>query len=145
MTDIYSLRIDDVKTGGYIILKDIPCKVINMRIFTVGRHGRRNVIIKANELFSRKKHCLNFDALDIVTIPIIKTRWYLLLHIDEYECEVFDDDDDEVLKFSVPTTNSNMFTEIGELYVKEEIEIEIMHVMGVDQIINYRIDTRKDE
>ncbi len=79
-----SVSATSLRAGGYVILDDIPCKIINMQVSKSGKHGHAKCRIEATGLVNNQKIIKLFPGHDKVEVPIVEkeTAQILSLHGD---------------------------------------------------------------
>jgi translation initiation factor 5A len=73
----------DVKKGIYILLKEKLCKVKNVTIVKVGKHGHTKAIISASDLFTGKNVNMSHPSGDVLTRFYPTQTVYSLSQVDE--------------------------------------------------------------
>ena len=51
----YPVQASSIRIGGYILIKNRPCKVINMSTSKTGKHGHAKINFTATDIFTDKK------------------------------------------------------------------------------------------
>src|SRR3989338_8639072 len=74
---------NDVKKGGYCIIKDHPCKVQETNWSKPGKHGAGKIQIIGIDIFSGKKVEMSSPSTHNVEIPVVTRRDVQLLDITE--------------------------------------------------------------
>jgi translation initiation factor 5A len=55
-SDTFPLVVNDLKIGGYAMIKNFPCKVVEMAISKTGKHGHAKAAITGIDIFTSKKY-----------------------------------------------------------------------------------------
>ena len=114
------------KKGDFIIINDVPCKVVDVIVSKPGRHGAAKAKIIATGLFDGKKRELLKPGDARVPAPIIDKRTGQVLVVKDNALEVMDLETYEV--FDV-MPNEDIKEEI-----KEGINIEYWIIAGTIKI-----------
>lgn len=83
MTDKYPIKIGDVKKGGFIILNDRPCKVIDISVSKTGKHGHAKAHLISTDIFNGCRYELIKGTDKEIWAPEVKRQVYTLVDIDE--------------------------------------------------------------
>jgi translation initiation factor 5A len=117
----------DLKPGRYIIIEDIPCRVVSIDISKPGKHGAAKMRIVAIGIFDGQKKNLLTSSDGEVHVPII----------NKYNAQVISVSGD-----TVQLMNKDTF-EMFEAYVPEDLkadvvegrDVEVMESMGRKAIV----------
>lgn len=63
-----------IKEGSYIIIDDVPCRVVEVEKSKTGKHGSAKVRIVGISLFDGSKHTLTLPAGSTVQVPIVEKK-----------------------------------------------------------------------
>lgn len=72
MSELKYIRGSQIKTGNYVLLDDVPCKVSSVQKSKPGKHGSARVVIQGIGLFDGKKKNGMFSSGDDVPSPMIE-------------------------------------------------------------------------
>ncbi len=124
--DILRESVKKIKIGRYIVIDDIPCKVVNIETSAPGKHGHAKVRITAIGVFDSQKKTLLKPSDAEVEVPIIKKKRVQVVSINGSSAQLMDPETYEIYELKIP----------GELSGKFEpgSELEVIEVMGQRQI-----------
>jgi translation initiation factor 5A len=74
-----------IKKGQHAILKDRPCKVLNVTVSKTGKHGHAKAHFLGEDVFTGKKYEDNQPTTHTMYQPILTQTAYPLMDIDEDE------------------------------------------------------------
>jgi len=77
------LEAGQVKVGGYIVIKNRPCKVNSISTSKTGKHGHAKCHFVATDIFTKKKYEMIETSTHNVSVPVIEKTEYILLDISE--------------------------------------------------------------
>ena len=117
----------DLKVGRYVIIDNIPCKVVSIDTSKPGKHGSAKMRITAIGLFGGEKKVLLTPSDADVMIPIIKKRTAQVLSVEGDYAQVMDKDSYETFDVYVPEEFRDK--------VEEGKEVEVLEAMGQRALI----------
>merc|ERR1719240_1099307 len=79
----YPQQASACRKGGYILIKDHPCKIFEMSTSKTGQHGHAKCSFTGVDIFDGSKHQLNETSTHNVHIPNVSREEYLCNSIDE--------------------------------------------------------------
>jgi len=83
-SDRYPMEAGQIRKGGYIMIKDRPCKVSDVSTSKTGKHGHAKCHFVAIDIFNGKK------VEDLV--PSSHTTYAPFVKKEEYQCLMVDDE-----------------------------------------------------
>ena len=72
-----------VRKGGYMIIRERPCKVIDLSTSKTGKHGHAKINFVATDIFTEKKMEDICQSTHNVNVPEVTKTEYQLLNIDD--------------------------------------------------------------
>merc|ERR1712087_619987 len=78
----YPAQCSSIKKGGYVVIKEKPCKVVEMSTSKTGKHGHAKVHMVGLDIFTAKKLediCPSTHNMDV---PVVKREDYTFMDID---------------------------------------------------------------
>ncbi|MDD5337198.1 MAG: translation initiation factor IF-5A [Candidatus ainarchaeum sp.] len=93
MSDKIFSSAKDLKEGKYVLIDDIPCRVVQIEISKSGKHGGAKMRIVAIGVFDGQKKTLLTPGDQDVDVPIIERRNVLIMSINGKTAQVMDNDD----------------------------------------------------
>lgn len=117
----------DLKPGRYIIIDDIPCKVVDMDISKPGKHGAAKVRITAIGIFDGQKKTWLGSADMEVESPVIKKLNAQVISISGESVQLMDKETYEMFEVTIPEEFKGQL-EGGK-------DVELMESMGRKAIV----------
>lgn len=136
----YPLEAGQIKKGGYIMIKDRPCKVINVSTSKTGKHGHAKANFVAIDIFNGKKIEDIIPTTHTTNVPNVNRFEYQLLDItdDEY-CSLLDDSGNTRDDLQLPNYPENLANNIKKAFDNgKNCNISVLSACGIDQIIDYK-------
>lgn len=112
----------ELKIGKYVLVDDIPCRVVQIESSKPGKHGAAKMRITAIGIFTGQKKTLLTPGDADVEVPIIERKTVQVLSVSGNTAQVMDKESYEVFDMDIPE----------ELQGKVEAgkEVDIMAAMG---------------
>jgi len=112
----------ELREGKYVLIDDIPCKIVEIESSKPGKHGAAKMRITAIGIFEGQKKTLLAPGDADVEIPIIERRNVMILSVSGINAQVMDQTSNEVYDLEVPS-------ELSE-GVAPGKEAEVIEAMG---------------
>jgi len=95
-------EIGNVKEGRYIIIDDVPCKVVNTKHSAPGKHGHGKIRMEAVGVFDNKKRIIVKPANARVEVPIIEKKNGQIISVQGDNVQVMDLETYETFDLPIP-------------------------------------------
>ena len=117
-------QVKDLKKGKYVIIDDMPCKVVDIAVSKPGKHGAAKAKVTAISLFGDQKKSLMKPVDSNCEIPIIdKRNGQVIADLGE-RLQIMDLENYETFEMEKPK----------DIELAAGQEIEYMEVLGMKQI-----------
>lgn len=133
MDDVEVLRepLKKLKVGRYIVIDNIPCKIMNIDASAPGKHGHAKMRITGIGIFNNQKKTLLKSGHDDAEVPIVKKKRAQVVSISGNNAQLMDLDTYEIYVLPIPDELSGKFESGAELEVIEIMEQrQISRTMG---------------
>jgi len=94
--------IGELKEGSFILIEDIPCKVVDVTKSKPGKHGSAKIRLEAQGLVDDKRRSIVMRADERVEIPIIDKRNAQVVSITENKANCMDLETFEMFELEIP-------------------------------------------
>lgn len=122
MSDRIFATMGDLRIGKYVIIDDVPCRVVSMDKSKPGKHGAAKLRIEAMGLFDNGKRSLMKSTDADVEIPIVERKRAQVVSLSGNVANLMDLASYETFDVPVPE-DMQKDLEVGK-------EIQYMVVMG---------------
>jgi len=112
----------ELKIGKYVLIDDIPCKVVEIESSKPGKHGSAKMRITAIGVFESQKKTLLTPGDADVDVPIIERREVLILSASGKTAQVMDKQSNETYDIDIPEELAGV--------VVSGVSAEILEAMG---------------
>ncbi|MEM3372993.1 MAG: translation initiation factor IF-5A [Candidatus Anstonellales archaeon] len=122
MSDFVFQTAKDLKVGKYVLIDNVPCRIVDIETSKPGKHGSAKMRITAIGLFDGSKRNLLTPSDADVQVPIVERKTAQVISVDNDSAKLMDVETYEYFDVSIPE----------ELRGKVEAgkEVEILVSMG---------------
>ena len=92
----------ELKDGKYVIIEDIPCRVVNIDSSKPGKHGAAKMRVTGIGIFDGQKKVLLVPSDADVEVPIIERQTAQVVSINGNTAQLMDTTTYEVFELTVP-------------------------------------------
>jgi translation initiation factor 5A len=125
------ISMKDVKVGRFILIDDIPCRVVDIETSSPGKHGSAKMRVTAIGIFDGQKKTLLKPSDADVEAPVIKKVKAQVVSVKGESAQLMDSDTYEVYELPIPEDLS------GKLNAGSEVEvIEAMGRRMLSRLLN---------
>merc|ERR1719326_2826211 len=134
----YPAQCSSIKKGGYVVIKEKPCKVVETSTSKTGKHGHAKVHMVGIDIFTKKKYEEICPSTHNMEVPIVKRNEYTLLDIsDDNFCSLMLADGTTKDDLKLPEDD------LGESIRKsfddgKEVLVSVTSAMGMEQILGFK-------
>ncbi|GFS22840.1 eukaryotic translation initiation factor 5A [Elysia marginata] len=137
----YPQQCSALRKNGYVVLKNRPCKIVEMSTSKTGKHGHAKVHLVGIDLFTQKKYEDICPSTHNMNVPNVKRTDYQLVNITEGYLSLMDDAGEVRDDLKVPDTD--LGKEIVEKFENDEsILVTVMKAMDEEMAVGTK--TSKD-
>lgn len=92
----------ELKEGKYVLIEDIPCKIVNIDSSKPGKHGAAKMRITGIGVFDGQKKQLLIPSDADVEVPIIERQTAQIVSINGNTVQLMDTTSYEVFELTIP-------------------------------------------
>jgi translation initiation factor 5A len=92
----------ELREGKYVLIDDIPCKVVEIESSKPGKHGAAKMRVTAIGIFEKQKKTLLTPGDADVEVPIIERKNVMILSVSGNNAQVMDQNTNEVYDLEIP-------------------------------------------
>ncbi|XP_029647441.1 eukaryotic translation initiation factor 5A-1 [Octopus sinensis] len=139
----YPQQCSSLRKNGYVLLKQRPCKIVDMSTSKTGKHGHAKVHLVGLDLFNGKKYEDICPSTHNMEVPNVKRKDYLLIDIDANNYLTLLEDDGAIKDdLNLPTTDIGK--EISDKHKSDQaLVLTVLSAMGEEQVVSYKLDNNK--
>ncbi|MEM3555786.1 MAG: translation initiation factor IF-5A [Candidatus Micrarchaeia archaeon] len=107
MTEKTFAVMKDLKVGKYVIIDDVPCRVVEIESSAPGKHGAAKMRVTAIGVFDNQKRTLLKPADGDVEVPIIERKVGQVVSISGAEAQIMNLEDYSTFEIAIPEEMKN--------------------------------------
>ena len=130
MTDKMFGVMKDLKVGKYVLIDDVPCRIVGIESSAPGKHGAAKMRVTAIGIFDNQKRTLLKPSDADMEVPVIERKTGQVVSITGDNVQIMDLDDYSTFEIPIPAEIKNEMT-AGK-------EVEYMESMGKKLITRVR-------
>jgi translation initiation factor 5A len=133
----YPMQCSALRKNGFVVIKNRPCKIVDMSTSKTGKHGHAKVHLVALDIFTGKKLedlCPSTHNMDV---PVVKRQEYTLIDIsDDGYLSLMTSEGDT--KDDVKMPEGEVGAKITKLFKEEEKDtlVTIQTAMGEEAAVD---------
>ena len=120
--EISRLSMKEIRIGRYIMVDNIPCKVVEIETSSPGKHGSAKMRITAIGIFDGQKKTLLKPSSSDVEVPVISKHKSQVVSITDKTAQLMDLETYEVYELAIPEELQGK--------VKQGNEVEVIEATG---------------
>jgi translation initiation factor 5A len=142
---VFNSEAGQIRVGGYMCIKDHPCKVSAVSTSKTGKHGHAKCNFTAIDIFTGKKYEDIIPSTHTAHIPNVVRKEYTLMDISSDDFVSLMDEEGNLREdVKLPDYPDNFAREIkAEFESGKTLAVSVLSAMGHDQIIAMKEDTGK--
>lgn len=121
------LEVRELKVGRYMLIDDIPCKIVEFTTSKPGKHGEAKGRIVAIGIFDGQKKSVIYPVKHKVKVPIIEKKNAQVLSVANAEAQLMDSETFETFVMPLDATEQERVTAGSE--------VQYWEVMGKRRIV----------
>jgi len=132
----YPVQCSSLRKNGYVMLKNRPCKVVEMSTSKTGKHGHAKVHLVGIDIFTNKKYEDLCPSTHNIDVPNVNRSDYQLIDISEDGYASLMDDKGD-LRDDLKIPDSDLGTKIREDFAKDDntVIVTVLSACGEEAII----------
>jgi len=136
----YPQQCSALRKNGYVMLKNRPCKIMEMSTSKTGKHGHAKVHMVGIDIFTGKKYEDICPSTHNMSVPNVKRVEYSVIDIDnEGYVSMMDDSSDTRSDIKLP--EGDLGTEIRAKFESgDAIKVTVLQALGEEAIMSYKME-----
>jgi translation initiation factor 5A len=118
------MEFSDIKKGVVMMVKDQPCKIMEVNTSRPGKHGHAKKTVTAIQLITNKKYVTTFTHHSNLEIPEINRNVYICYSLDDNYAQMMNDDGENT---DILLTNEQV-KELQKYDLDNGVQLEVMSV-----------------
>ena len=135
----YPAQASSIRKGGYILIRERPCKVIEMSTSKTGKHGHAKINFTGIDIFTEKKMEEICQSTHNINVPEVKKKEYQLLDIsDDGFLTLFDEETNESSEDQKLRDKKLDLEIIKQFEDGKDLIVTIIFAMGESAAVDYK-------
>lgn len=135
-----------LRVGGFVLINERPCKVINMSTSKTGKHGSAKINFIGIDIFTEKKYEHSITTTHNIDVPVVNRYDYQLIDIDGDNVSYLDNKGEMQSDLVLPNMCNNdielgksLLEKYEELTDNETIYITVLAAMDINSIKSFKV------
>lgn len=138
----FPAQCSSLRKGGHVIIKERPCKIVEMSTSKTGKHGHAKVHLVAIDLFTAKKYEDICPSTHNMNVPNVKRTDFQLVNIEDGYLSIMDDDGNTREDLKIP--DNDIGEEIQKKFDNEEqFMVTVLKALSEEAVIATKNMTSK--
>jgi len=143
-SDTFPMQCSALRKGGFVMIKNRPCKIVEMSTSKTGKHGHAKVHLVALDIFTGKKLEDICPSTHNMLVPNVKRQDYQLIALDDGYLSLMNDAGD--IRDDLKCPDDEVGNEIREAIDNEkEILVTSLSAVGEEAVIATKANTAIDK
>ena len=141
--EVIPMEAGQIRKGGYIVIKNRPCKVVSVSTSKTGKHGHAKCNFVATDIFTGKKLEDIVPSTHGTTVPNVFRSEYTLLDItDEDYLSLMDEGGETREDLKMPERPEELVKSIREGFdAGDSLILAVVKAMGEEHVMACKKDT----
>merc|ERR1711872_332125 len=145
-SDTFPMQCSALRKGGFVMIKNRPCKIVEMSTSKTGKHGHAKVHLVALDIFTGKKLEDICPSTHNMEVPNVKRKDYQLIGMDDDFLSLMDDSGDTRDDLKCPADDSDVGKEVRNAIDSEaDILVTVLSACGEECVIATKVNTAVDK
>uniref|UniRef100_A0A8C6T8H5 Eukaryotic translation initiation factor 5A n=1 Tax=Neogobius melanostomus TaxID=47308 RepID=A0A8C6T8H5_9GOBI len=138
----FPMQCSALRKNGHVVLKNRPCKIVEMSTSKTGKHGHAKVNLVGIDIFTNKKYEDMCPSTHNMDVPNIKRQDYQVVNITEGFMSLMNDSGDVREDLRVPDNDIGKEIE-SKFEAGEDFMVTVICAMGEECAIATKMMTSK--
>ncbi|KAL4815157.1 translation protein SH3-like domain-containing protein [Aspergillus spinulosporus] len=121
----YPMQCSALRKNGFVVIKNRPCKIVDMSTSKTGKHGHAKVHLVAIDIFTGKKYEDLSPSTHNMDVPNVSRKEYQLLDVTDDGFLSLMDDNGET-KDDVKVPEGEVGERINKMFKEEEKDCNVV-------------------
>lgn len=138
----FPMQCSALRKNGFVLIKDRPCKIVEMSTSKTGKHGHAKVNLVGIDIFNGKKYEDICPSTHNMMVPNVVRKEFSLMDIsDDGFCSLLDDDKNET-RDDIKLPEGELGEKIREKFEAEEsLKVTVLKSMGEEAILAFKVES----
>merc|ERR1719228_770999 len=137
---VTNVTVGTLKKGGYVMLKDKPCKILELNTSKVGKHGAAKTKIVGSCIFTGTKCEQISPTGNNIEVPNVDRATYVLTNItDDGYVELLSEKGEMMGHVKCPEDNNGGKAMRDAMEAGHTVDVVVISAMGTDMVTEHRV------
>jgi len=123
----YPMQCSALRKNGFVVIKNRPCKIVDMSTSKTGKHGHAKVHLVALDIFTGKKYEDLCPSTHNMNVPNVTRKEYQLLDISEDGfLSLMHEDGSTKDDVKQPEPGTELFEKLTKLFKEDEKDTNVI-------------------
>merc|ERR1711982_183297 len=142
----FPMQCSALRKGGFVMIKNRPCKIVEMSTSKTGKHGHAKVHLVALDIFTGKKLEDICPSTHNMEVPNVKRKDYQLIGMDDDFLSLMDDSGDTREDLKCHADDNDVGKEVRNAIDNEaDILVTVLSACGEECVIATKVNTAVDK
>ena len=130
-----------IRKGGYIVIKNRPCKVVSVSTSKTGKHGHAKCNFTAIDIFTGKKLEDMVPGSHGTTVPVVtRADWEIIDIEEDGQLTLMDEGGEQKIDVKLPTYPEEMADEIRAAWNDGEntVTVTVQKAVGIEEVVSFK-------
>jgi translation initiation factor 5A len=140
-SESFPMQCSALRKNGFVLIKDRPCKIVEMSTSKTGKHGHAKVNLVGIDIFTNRKYEDICPSTHNMMVPTVVRKEYMLLDITDDGFTSIMDEDKNLTRDDIPMPKGELADEIKARFEAEEtVKVTVLKAMGEEYIMGFKIE-----
>ncbi|KAI7903407.1 eukaryotic translation initiation factor 5A [Cokeromyces recurvatus] len=133
----YPMQCSALRKNGHVVIKNRPCKIVEMSTSKTGKHGHAKVHLVGTDIFTGRKYEDLCPSTHNMNVPNVNRQDYALLNIDDGYLSLMLPDGST--KDDVKLPEGELGTKLEEEFDEgKELVVSVVSAMGEEHCLSFK-------
>jgi len=140
----FPMQCSALRKNGFVIIKERPCKIVEMSTSKTGKHGHAKVHMVGIDLFTQRKYEDICPSTHNMMVPHVNRKEYSLIDVSDDGFVSLLDEDKSETRDDIKLPEGDLGAEIrAKLENDESVKVTVLKAMGEEAILSYKVENEK--
>ena len=131
----YPKCVSEIRTGHIVLIKNFPCKVVDIKVSKTGKHGHAKAHLFGINIFTNKKYEDIFQMSHNIDVPYVVISNYILTDITDDLYAILLNEESGLIREDL-VIDDNMAREFHKHEGDKDVRVLVTKAMGHEQIMS---------
>jgi translation initiation factor 5A len=140
-SESFPMQCSALRKNGFVLLKDRPCKIVEMSTSKTGKHGHAKVHLVGIDIFTGKKYEDICPSTHNMMVPNVTRKEFALMDIDDGFTSLLDEEKNET-RDDIKLPAGELGEEIKKKFDEENasVKVTVLKSMGEEAILAFKLE-----